>query len=230
MAAIRTTTNILISEVSRSAFRAFSTKRVASAFLRISPYTGCRNISNGSFRCDAASDYGDARKKASARLSQVQQLLVEAEERASSAVNEPPPPKISLEHVTMNFARSGGPGGQNVNKVNTKVDMRFNVKNATWLSERVREKIIQLEKNRINKDGEIVISSTKTRTQQGNIEDALSKLQAIIDAAAYVPPPPTEEQKKKIAQLSAKSEQKRLQSKKVLSQKKAFRQSKGSWD
>ncbi|KAL2902171.1 Peptidyl-tRNA hydrolase ICT1 mitochondrial [Bienertia sinuspersici] len=48
------------------------------------------------------------------------------------------------EHVTVNFARSGGPGGQNVNKVNTKVDMRFNVKNATWLSERVREKIMQL--------------------------------------------------------------------------------------
>ncbi|KNA04703.1 hypothetical protein SOVF_197200 [Spinacia oleracea] len=228
MAGIRMTTNIFLNGVSQSAFRAFSTKRVALAFLRSSPYNGCRNISYESFRC-AASQYGDTRKKAS-RLSQVQQLLVEAEERASSAVNEPPPPKISLEHVTLNFARSGGPGGQNVNKVNTKVDMRFNVKNATWLSERIREKIIQLEKNRINKEGEIVISSTKTRTQQGNIEDALSKLQAIIDAASYVPPAPTEEQKKKIAQLSAKSEQKRLQGKKELSQKKAFRQNKGSWD
>lgn len=191
---------------------------------------GCRKISIGSFRCAAASEYGEGRKKASARLSQVQQLLVEAEERASCGANEPPPPKISLEHVSVSFARSGGPGGQNVNKVNTKVDMRFNVKNATWLSERVRDKIIQLEKNRINKDGEIVISSTKTRTQQGNIEDTLAKLQAIIDAAAYVPPPPTEEQKKKIAQLSAKSEQKRLQGKKELSQKKAFRRSKDSWD
>ncbi|XP_021736020.1 peptidyl-tRNA hydrolase ICT1, mitochondrial-like [Chenopodium quinoa] len=230
MAAIRMTTNILLNSVSKSAFRAISKERAALAFLRTSPYTASRNISNGGFRCAASSEYGGARKKASARLSQVQQLLVEAEERASCADNEPPPAKISLEHVTMNFARSGGPGGQNVNKVNTKVDMRFNVKKATWLSERIREKIMQLEKNRINKDGEIVISSTKTRTQQGNIEDALSKLQAIIDAAAYVPPAPTEAQKKKIAQLSAKSEQKRLQNKKVLSQKKSLRQSKGSWD
>ncbi|KAJ6415329.1 hypothetical protein OIU84_004174, partial [Salix udensis] len=70
---------------------------------------------------------------------------------------------------------SGGPGGQNVNKVNTKVDMRFNVTNAYWLSDRIRERIMQMEKNRINKDGEIVISSTKTRTQKGNIDDALAK-------------------------------------------------------
>lgn len=69
-------------------------------------------------------------------------MLHEAEERASSAGNEPTP-QITLDHVTLNFARSGGPGGQNVNKVNTKVDMRFNVKNAYWLSERIREKIMQ---------------------------------------------------------------------------------------
>ncbi|GMH29826.1 hypothetical protein Nepgr_031669 [Nepenthes gracilis] len=179
-------------------------------------------------RC-AASEHGDVSKRVSARLSQVQQLLIEAEERAGAADSEPPP-KITLEHVNVSFARSGGPGGQNVNKVNTKVDMRFNVRNATWLSERIREKIMLTEKNRINKDGEIVISSTKTRTQQGNIQDALDKLQAIIDAAAYVPPPPSEEQKKKIAKLAAISEQKRLQTKKVLSQKKAFRRSRDSWD
>ncbi|BAU00425.1 hypothetical protein VIGAN_10201800 [Vigna angularis var. angularis] len=108
--------------------------------------------------------------------------------------------------------------------------MRFNVKNAHWLSDRVRDKILQTEKNRINKDGDLVISSTKTRTQKGNFEDALAKLQEIIDAASYVPPPPSEEQKKKIANMAVIGEQKRLKSKKVLSDKKAFRRSKNSWD
>lgn len=164
----------------------------------------------------------------SARLSQMQRILQESEERALAGDSEPAP-RITLDHVTVSFARSGGPGGQNVNKVNTKVDMRFNVKKAYWLSERVRERILQMEKNRINKDGEIVISSTRTRTQQGNIQDALQKLQEIIDAAAYVPPPPTEETKKKIEKLAAAAEQKRLQNKKVLSQKKSLRRSK-DWD
>ncbi|MED6168211.1 hypothetical protein PIB30_009713 [Stylosanthes scabra] len=152
-------------------------------------------------RCvSSSSGSGNGGNKVSSRLSQVQQLLHEAEERALSA-DTGPTPKITLDHVTVSYARSGGPGGQNVNKVNTKVDMRFNVKNAYWLSDRIRERIMQMEKNRINKDGELVISSTRTRTQKGNIEDALAKLQEIIDAAAYVPPPPSEEQKKKIAKM-----------------------------
>ncbi|KAF3785042.1 Peptidyl-tRNA hydrolase [Nymphaea thermarum] len=167
--------------------------------------------------------------KVSARFSQMQQILQQAEERAAS-VSDEPTPKITLDHVIVNFARSGGPGGQNVNKVNTKVDMRFNVKGAYWLGDRVRDKILQMEKNRINKDGELVISSTKTRTQKGNIEDALQKLQAIIDAASYVPPPPSEEQKKRIAKLAAVEEQKRRQNKKAHSEKKSVRRNKGSWD
>ncbi|KAF8380437.1 hypothetical protein HHK36_027924 [Tetracentron sinense] len=230
MAVFRTTMNMI--------FREFCN---ISPFLRSAPmfpatsanfggtfrFAG-RGISSGRIRC-MSSDSGEGGKKVSARLSQVHQLLQEAEERALSAGNEFTP-KITLDHVTVSFARSGGPGGQNVNKVNTKVDMRFNVNNAYWLSDRVRERIIQMEKNRINKEGEIVISSTKTRTQKGNIQDALQKLQAIIDSASYVPPPPSEEQKKKIAKLAAIGEQKRLQNKKALSQKKAIRRSRDSWD
>ncbi|XP_020581758.1 peptidyl-tRNA hydrolase ICT1, mitochondrial [Phalaenopsis equestris] len=182
----------------------------------------------GRIRC-AASESSDGGQKVSARLSMMQQVLQEAEERARYAGSEKTP-KVTLDHVTVNFARSGGPGGQNVNKVNTKVDMRFNVKNAHWLGERIREKILQMEKNRINKDGDLVISSTKTRTQKGNIEDALAKLQEIIDSASYVPPPPSEEQKKRIQKLAAIEEQKRMQTKRALSQKKAIRRTKDSWD
>ncbi|CAL5437151.1 unnamed protein product [Camellia sinensis] len=212
----RATTNMILRDIFRPSLRSLSLSLESARMFRTSlPSLSaplrlmCRSIGSCPVRC-AALDSGDGGKKAPARLSQIQQLMLDAEERAASAGNEPIP-KIKLDHVTVNFARSGGPGGQNVNKVNTKVDMRFNVKNAYWLSERVRERIIQMEKNRINKYGELVISSTKTRTQKGNIEDALEKLQvqirklqAIIDGASYVPPPPSEEQVKKIAKLSRK--------------------------
>ncbi|CAN4077891.1 unnamed protein product [Withania somnifera] len=235
MASFRTTTSFLEREIFRQSIHFPTVIR----FIHISPATSLvlshRSLSRGlSFtpvRCAAAaSDAGaDDGKKSPARLAQVQQLLYEAKERAQAAGNDPIP-KITLDHVTVQFARSGGPGGQNVNKVNTKVDMRFNVKNAYWLSDRVREKILQMEKNRINRDGELVISSTKTRTQKGNIEDALSKLQAIIDAASYVPPPPSEEQVKRITKLAAIGERKRLDNKKAQSQKKAMRRSRDSYD
>ncbi|CAI9093827.1 OLC1v1029411C3 [Oldenlandia corymbosa var. corymbosa] len=211
-----------------------------SPFSRFNLQFLSRGISTTSIRCAAAAnETSSGGKKTPARLAQVQEFLVIANERAKGAGDEPIP-KVTLDHVTVNFARSGGPGGQNVNKVNTKVDMRFNVKDAGWLSERVKERILQKEKNRINKDGELVISSTKTRTQKGNIEDALAKLQvftrllkkfqAIIDDACYVPPPPSEETIKKINKLAAIGEQKRLDKKKAASQKKAFRRSRDSWD
>lgn len=231
MAAIRATTTTIAREIFLPSLF-FGSVRIFRTSLPI--FGGpvaltCRRISYSSVRC-AAVDSGDGGKKAApSRMAHVQQLMMEAKERAASAGNEPIP-KITLDHVTMNFARSSGPGGQNVNKVNTKVDMRFNVKNAYWLSERVRDRILQMEKNRINKDGELVISSTRTRTQKGNIEDALQKLQEIIDAASYVPPPPSEEQVKKIAKLAAVGEQRRLQSKKALSDKKSFRRNRNNWD
>ncbi|KAL3499484.1 hypothetical protein ACH5RR_038577 [Cinchona calisaya] len=244
MAVMRTTARMISREFFRPSSSLFP--HIIKSLFRLpspatSPFRGVhrrlvsRNISYCSARCAAASssslsnESSTGGKKAPARLAQVQELLVAANERAKSAGNEPIP-KITLGHVTVNFARSGGPGGQNVNKVNTKVDMRFNVRNADWLRERVKERIMQMEKNRINKDGELVISSTRTRTQKGNIEDALAKLQAIIDEASYVPPPPSEETMKKITKLAAIEEQKRLDNKKSHSQKKAFRRSRDSWD
>uniref|UniRef100_M0ZXD5 Immature colon carcinoma transcript n=1 Tax=Solanum tuberosum TaxID=4113 RepID=M0ZXD5_SOLTU len=197
MASFRTTTSFLVRGIFRPSIHFPNVVR----FIHISPAPFpatnlvvshrilSRSVSFSPVRCAASSNGGaDDGKKSPARLAQVQQLLHEAKERAQAAGNDPIP-KITLDHVTVNFARSGGPGGQNVNKVNTKVDMRFNVEKAYWLSDRVREKILQMEKNRINKDGELVISSTKTRTQKGNIEDALSKLQVLIWIIHYMTVP-----------------------------------------
>ncbi|VYS49811.1 unnamed protein product [Arabidopsis thaliana] len=220
MAAIRTMTNMILREfIHHPLLRHSSSKSCQSLLpcLRLTPLISPIH-SNSRFvsvRCAASTSGGSGGdRKVSSRLSQFHVYLF----------------LVFADNVTLNFARSGGPGGQNVNKLNTKVDMRFNVKNAYWLSDRIREKILLTEKNRINKDGELVISSTKTRTQKGNIDDALEKLQAIIDAASYVPPPPSEEQKKKIVKLAAKADNKRLKSKKVLSDKKSARRSRGSYD
>ncbi|GLJ19489.1 hypothetical protein SUGI_0352000 [Cryptomeria japonica] len=136
--------------------------------------------------------------------------------------------KNIIEHVKIHFSRSGGPGGQNVNKVNTKVDMRFNVMAAGWLPMGVRERISQMGINRINNDGEIVVSSTKTRSQKGNIDDALGKLQALIDAAADVPPSQVDQKIKKIEKLAEIIEKKGLKTKIMHSLKKAGKRKKGS--
>ncbi|CAM6091143.1 unnamed protein product [Calypogeia fissa] len=187
-------------------------------------WPGVRCMSGG----DDANSAAEEKRRMPARLVQKQQLLDAAPAYPDDA--NAPIPKVSLEHVTLNFARSGGAGGQNVNKVNTKVDMRFNVMSADWLPERVRLKLLQMEKNRINGDGDLVVSSTRTRTQKGNIDDALEKIQVMIDAAAYVPPPPSEETKNKIQKLARIENERRLQDKKKSSSKKADRRNKGSWD
>ncbi|XP_047982291.1 peptidyl-tRNA hydrolase ICT1, mitochondrial-like [Salvia hispanica] len=168
--------------------------------------------------------------KSSPRLVEVQRLLYQAEERYKPSGGVEPIPRVTLDHVKISYANRGG-GGQGFNKaVNTKVDMRFNVKTAEWLDEKVRERIMQMEKHRINKDGEIVISSKKSKAQKSNAEDAIAKLQvfsyqkkklqAIIDAASYAPVPPSKETLKKIAELSTLAEQKRVEKEKAQLQKK----------
>lgn len=96
---------------------------------------------------------------------------------------------IAIDEKELRFAfkRSSGPGGQNVNKVSSAVQLRFDVARSPSLPDRVRDRLIALAGSRATKDGVVVIDASRHRTQERNREDALARLIALIRAAARRP-------------------------------------------
>src|SRR6266480_1692561 len=88
--------------------------------------------------------------------------------------------QIPDEEFTWSFARSGGPGGQNVNKVASKVLLRWNIAASNALSPEVKNRLAQQQKRFFTQDGELIITSQLTRDQDRNRDDCLEKLRAII--------------------------------------------------
>jgi len=105
-------------------------------------------------------------------------------------------------------SRSGGPGGQNVNKVNTKIELRFNVIESISLAEKEKERIHEKLKNRINSEGELMIISQSERTQLMNRKKAEEKFFKLVASAL------TEKRKRKSTVPTAASQTKRLEKKK----------------
>lgn len=94
---------------------------------------------------------------------------------------------IPQSKLTISFTRAGGPGGQNVNKVNTKVDVRFHVDTADWLPDEVKERLKEICATKLNKNGELVIQSSVYRTQEQNLNDAIERLKSYVEEAYKVP-------------------------------------------
>ena len=91
--------------------------------------------------------------------------------------------------IEESFVRASGPGGQNVNKVSSAVQLRFDLSGSRSLPEDVRERLARLAGRRLTRDGVIVIIAQRYRTQERNREDALDRLIALVRRAAEAPTP-----------------------------------------
>jgi ribosome-associated protein len=124
---------------------------------------------------------------------------------------------INESEITFSFIRSSGPGGQNVNKVATAVQLRFDIAASKSLTDEVQTRLRTIAGRKVTKDGVLIIEAKRFRTQEKNRQDAIERLIALINKSF---------QKRKLRVKSnptAASNQKRIEIKKRLSEKKKMR-------
>ena len=138
----------------------------------------------------------------------------------------PVTPHISIDEreIEETFVRASGPGGQNVNKLSTAVQLRFDVRHSPSLPGDVRERLARLAGSRMTNDGVLVIIAQRHRTQPRNREDALNRLIELIRQAAVRPV------KRRPTKPTRASRERRIEGKKRRSGVKHLRRSRPSFD
>jgi ribosome-associated protein len=124
---------------------------------------------------------------------------------------------VHEDELVFRFVRASGPGGQNVNKVATAAELRFDVSRNISLPETVRARLVKLAANKINSYGELLIFAQRFRTQERNRTDAIGRLVTLIRRAAEIP------KTRKRTKPTHASKRRRLEGKRHLSNKKRLR-------
>ncbi|VDL63533.1 unnamed protein product [Hymenolepis diminuta] len=139
---------------------------------------------------------------------------------------------IPLGDLDISYSSSSGPGGQHVNKTQSKVQIKFHIASAKWIPEKLKPYLLEKESHRITKDGFFVIQSDKTRIQLLNQADCLERIRRMIRErlSEMDKPEIAAETLEKHRQCRIRENEKRLALKRTTSMTKAYRQKPSQWD
>ncbi len=128
---------------------------------------------------------------------------------------------IPENELIISSSRSGGKGGQHVNKTETKITVRWNVKNSIAIDENKKERVMWNLQSKLTKDGDLIVHNSESRSQQQNKDNALNILAKIVRKALYVPKKriktrtPKKEKEKRLREKKHRSDIKKMRSKKI---------------
>ena len=124
---------------------------------------------------------------------------------------------INEDEIQIDFVRASGPGGQNVNKVSTAAQLRFDIRGTASLAPDVKERLMRMAGSRVTEDGILIIEAKRYRTQEQNRADAIQRLVTLVQKALEKP------KTRHKTRPTLASRQKRLQAKRQHGQKKHLR-------